>query len=73
MAVDLWMAIATMSFVAIAAGLFAGGCAYSLRGQRTIVCLAMAVLAMVLFMVHGSAHELPNWKGRPGLWPGHEP
>ncbi|WP_442506068.1 peptidase C39 [Novipirellula sp. SH528] len=54
MANDLTVAIAVMTVIAIACGMFAAFYAYSTKGQRTILCLTLAVFAMVYFLFYGS-------------------
>ncbi|WP_345322485.1 peptidase C39 [Novipirellula rosea] len=54
MAIDLMVAIAVMTVIAIACGMFAATYAYSSKGQRTILCLTLAVFAMVYFLFYGS-------------------
>ncbi len=54
MAPDLWIAIIVMGAVSLASGLFAAMFAYSDRGQRTMACLAIAVIAMVFFLFYAS-------------------
>ncbi len=54
MAPDLSIAIAVMLTLSGACVILAGGYAYSDKGQRTMACLAVTVLAMVLFMLYAS-------------------
>lgn len=43
-----------MLTLCLASGILAGGYAYSDKGQRTMACLAVAALAMVLFLLYGA-------------------
>ncbi len=54
MATDLLTAIVVMAVASLASGMVAGGYAYSNRGQRTIACLAISVMAMVFFLFYAS-------------------
>lgn len=54
MASDLLLAISVMTLVSLAAGGLAGGVAYSQQGQRTMLCLALSVLATILFLLYAS-------------------
>ncbi|EMI17440.1 peptidase C39, bacteriocin processing [Rhodopirellula maiorica SM1] len=54
MAIDLMVAIAVMTVVAVACGMFTAFYAYSRKGQRTVLCLTLAVFAMVYFLFYGS-------------------
>lgn len=51
---DLLVAIVVMGLICLAAGCFTGLFAYSLKGQRIILMLAVAVLAAVYFLFYGS-------------------
>lgn len=51
---DLLVAIIVMGLICLAAGCFTGLFAYSLKGQRIILMLAVAVLAAVYFLFYGS-------------------
>lgn len=51
---DLLVAIVVMGLVCLASACFAGMHAYSLKGQRVILMLAVAVLAAVYFLFYGS-------------------
>ena len=51
---DLLIAAAVMMTLSIMAGLLTGLVAYSTKGQRTMLGLAMATLAMVYFLFYGS-------------------
>ncbi len=54
MTADLTQAIAIMIGLSIAAALFTSTIAYSPKGQRTMLGLAIATLAMVYFLFYGS-------------------
>lgn len=51
---DLFFAAIIMMFLSASAGLFTGFVAYSSKGQRTMLGLAVATLAMVHFLFYGS-------------------
>ncbi|WP_404308432.1 cysteine peptidase family C39 domain-containing protein [Neorhodopirellula lusitana] len=55
---DIFTAIAIMSAVCVAAGIFAGAVAYSNKGQRVMLLLACSVLAAVYFQFYGSGQLL---------------
>ena len=51
---DLLIAVAVMTTMSTMAGMFTGLIAYSTKGQRTMLGLALATLAMVYFLFYGS-------------------
>ena len=51
---DIWTAIGVMSCVSAAAALLSGGYLYSAKGQRVILLLALAVFAMVYFLIYAA-------------------
>ncbi len=51
---DIWVAIAVMSALSIAAGLLTAFYAYSAKGQQVMLWLACSVLAAVYFQFYGS-------------------
>lgn len=51
---DLLTAIIVMSILCVAALVSTSTYAYSMKGQRTILCIAITVLAAVLFQFYGS-------------------
>ncbi|QDT01935.1 hypothetical protein K227x_03050 [Rubripirellula lacrimiformis] len=55
---DIYLAIAVMAILSLACGLGTGLYAYSTRGQRTMLCLTLAVLAGVMFLFYGSGQLL---------------
>ncbi|KAA1258654.1 hypothetical protein LF1_11760 [Rubripirellula obstinata] len=54
MPIDLFVATVVMMGLSASAGLFTSFVAYSSKGQRTILGLAIATLAMVYFLFYGS-------------------
>ncbi|TWU05574.1 cysteine peptidase family C39 domain-containing protein [Stieleria varia] len=54
MGTDLLTAIVVMILVSLASGLLTGRYLYSDKGQRTIACLATAVIGMVFFLFYAS-------------------
>ncbi|MFG0254123.1 MAG: peptidase C39 [Rhodopirellula sp. JB053] len=51
---DLWIAIAVMSVISIACGIFAGQFAYANKGQLTTLYLSAAVVGMIYFLLYAS-------------------
>ncbi len=52
---DIWIAIGVMTFVSAAATL-AGRYLYTEKGQRTMLFLAMSVLATIVFQIYFASH-----------------
>ncbi len=55
---DLLTAIIVMSILCVAAVVLTSTYAYSMKGQRTILCIAITVLAAVYFQFYGSGQLL---------------
>ncbi|TWU18042.1 peptidase C39 [Allorhodopirellula heiligendammensis] len=53
-ATDLLIAISVMLTLSLICVVFAGGYAYSRKGQGTMACLALATMSMVLFLLYAS-------------------